>query len=267
MRPLLALAVALPLLQPVQAPPASGPEPAPRSSIVWIERYQEFERFLRTAPIAKIENIQQGVTRPRRVFFEPGGPAAGAAIKSIRPSRFGDFYDSYRSEVAAYELDKLLGLDLVPPTVERQVGIELVSVQLWVENCVSYKSVMGKPRPEPARWARQLRRMIVFDNLIYNVDRNEGNMLIDPVGNLILIDHSRAFDGRTAMRMPFDKNMTAIDRPFLGRLKALNAKRLQASVGRWVDFGVTPILAQRDAILDRFNRLIKEKGEAQVVFP
>jgi hypothetical protein len=267
MRTLLAFVLAFPLLQPVQQVPAVAPAPAARSTMVWIGRYAEFERFLKTAKVVKGENIPKGVTAPRHVFFAPGGLAAGAVVKSIRPSRVADFYDSYRSEIAAYELDKLLGMDMVPPTVERAVGISLVSAQLWVEDCVSYKSVMSKPAPNPEARKRQLRRMIVFDNLIVNIDRNEGNMLIDPAGELILIDHSRTFDARTGMRMPFEKTMTAIDRPFLEKVKALDQKALLAHVGPWLDFGVGPILLQRDAVVRRFEQMSKERGEANVIFP
>jgi hypothetical protein len=267
MRTLLAVVAAFPLLLPVHQAAVVTPTQAPKSAITWIGRSAEFEEFLKTAMIDRIENIPKGVTRPRRVFFAPGGLAASAVIKQIRPSRAADYYDSYRSEIAAYELDKVLGMAMVPPTVERAVGIDLVSVQLWVEDCVSYKTVMSKPRPNPGAWARQLRRMIVFDNLIANIDRNEGNMLIDPPGNLVLIDHSRTLDARGPLRMPFEKSMTAIDRPFFERVKALDARTLQAHVGRWVDFGVGPILLQRDAIARKFEQLIREKGEANVIFP
>ena len=264
---LVAIVLALPMLQPVQTAPVAAQALAGKSTINWIGRHAEFERFLKKAKIARTENVEKGVTRPRRVYFAPGGLAASAVIKSIRPSRIADYYDSYRSEVAAYELDKVLGLNMVPPTVERQVGIDLVSIQLWVEDCVSYKSVMNTPRPNPAAWARQLRRMIVFDNLIVNIDRNEGNMQIDPAGNLVLIDHSRSFDWRKPARMPFEKSMTAIDRPFFEKLKALDAKSLNRTVGPWVDFGVGPILLQRDAIVNIFERLIEKNGEAKVIFP
>jgi hypothetical protein len=124
-----------------------------------------------------------------------------------------------------------------------------------------------KPQPNPEALNRQLHRMIVFDNLIVNIDRNEGNTLIDPAGNLILIDHSRAFDGRAPLRMPHEKNMTVIDRAFFEKLKALDRVTLQARVGPWVDFGVRPILTQRDAIIRRFEQLIKENGEARVILP
>jgi hypothetical protein len=267
MRTLLAFVVSFPLLQPVQQAPAGAPAQAASSSIVWIGRHAEFEQFLKTAPIVKVEDIPKGITEPRHVFFGPGGLAAGAVAKAIKPSGDEEFYDSYRSEIAAYELDKLLGMDMVPPTVERTVGGSRVSAQLWVEGCVTYRTVMSRPVPDPEAWRRDIRRMIAFDNLIANVDRNEGNMLIDPAGDLILIDHSRTFDARTQpLRMPYEKTMTAIDRPFFDKLKALDRKTLLARVEPWVDFGVGPILLQRDAIVKRFERLIKENGEANVIF-
>jgi len=266
MRTTLAFVVVLPLLQPIQqAPPADPPRPA-GSMKIWVGHHAEFEQFLKTAEIAKMADISKGVTGPRHVFFTPGGLAAGAITKAITPSRSAPFYDSHRSEIAAYELDKLLEMDMVPPTIERRVRGDHVSMQLWVEECVSYRSVMNKPRPDVAAWNRDLRRMIVFDNLILNIDRNEGNMLIDPAGNLVLIDHSRAFDGRGAQRMPFEKNMTKIDRPFFEKLKALDKKAIQEHVGPWVDFGPDPILRQRDQIVKKFEKLIKENGEANVIF-
>jgi hypothetical protein len=266
MRTLLAFVVAFPLLQPVQQAPAVAPAQAAKSTITWIGHHAELEQFLKTAEIVRVEDIPKGVTGPRHVFFTPGGLVAGAVVKTITPSRSEPYYDSYRSEIAAYELDKLLELDMVPPTVERRVKGDRVSAQLWVEECVTYKTVINKPRPDVDAWNRELRRMIVFDNLIVNIDRNEGNMLIDPAGNLILIDHSRAFDARGVLRMPFEKNMTKIDRPFFEKLKALDRKTIQEHVGPWVDFGPDPILRQRDVIVKKFEKLIKENGEANVIF-
>jgi Phosphatidylinositol 3- and 4-kinase len=263
-RTLFALALALSLLQTVsQTPAATAGGPAATSKI-WLGRHAAFEQFLRTAEIVEARDIPKATTRPRHAFFAPGGLAAGAIIKAIKPDLSETHFDSYRSEIAAYELDKLLGMDMVPPTVERRYETDLVSAQLWVENCVSYKTVMDKPMPDADSWNRQLRRMIVFDNLAVNRDRNAGNMLVDPAGNLILIDHSRAFDGRLH-RLPFEKEMARIDRPFFERLKALDREALQAHVGPWVDFGVGPILLQREFILRRFENLIKENGEASVI--
>jgi hypothetical protein len=267
MRALLAFVLAFPLLQPVQQTPTVLPAQTASSSKIWIGRHAEFEEFLRTATIARLENTQRGVTNPRHAFFDPGGLAAGAVIKTVRSSPDEPFFDSYRSEIAAYELDKLLGLDMVPPTVERLVSRNRVSAQLWVEGCVPYDALGNRPLPDPEAWQRQLRRMVAFDNLIVNVDRNQSNMLIDPAGNLILIDHSRSFDAERQWRMPNERGMTAIDRPFLEKLMALDEKALQAHVRPWVDVGVQQILQQRDAIVKRFQQLVKQNGEANVIFP
>ena len=70
------------------------------------------------------------MTRPRHGFFAPGGLAAGATVKNLPPRRLRGFFESYKSEIAAYKLDKLLALEMVPPTVARIVDGEVMSVQL-----------------------------------------------------------------------------------------------------------------------------------------
>ena len=69
-----------------------------------------------------MEELQIGVTKPRRAKLAPGGPVDAFAWKVVPPGRPSGFWESYKSEIAAYELDKLLGLDMVPPTVERKVN-------------------------------------------------------------------------------------------------------------------------------------------------
>jgi len=248
----------------------TGAGPIPRqeaadtasSSKIWVGRHAEFEGFLEDALIVRLVDLSEGVTRPRRAFFDAGGPAASAIIKTIRPVREGGVLDSYKSEIAAYELDKLLGLDMVPPTVERRVDWELVSAQLWVERCSKLKDKAGQTSPDIAQWNRQIYRQRVFDNLIANTDRNAKNVLIDPCWNLILIDHSRTFDARSG-RQP--NVLTRIDRELLARLRALDRRALVQRVRPWLEFDVDFILERRDRIVGEFERLIREKGERAVL--
>jgi hypothetical protein len=262
--------VALPLF--AQAPAPAAPAAATPvvlsqgdGSKVWIGRYAEFEEFLQTARIERTEKVPIGVTKPERGFFAPGGLAASAAIKHLPMGQRAGFWESYKSEIAAYQLDRLLGLDMVPPTVERRVGGELAAVVLWVGGCKHIKDVDQSACPNPAKWAKEACRQRVFDNLIANIDDNAGNILVDPEWNMVLIDHSRAF---AADRMPFEKEMTRVDRAFFERLKALDEAGLMKQVRPWVlgDGAVRAILKRRDKIVARFETLARERGEA-VVFP
>ena len=101
---------------------------------------------------------------------------------------------------------------MVPATVERRIEGELVSVQLWVEGCTPVEGAQAPERAGPDAGTARSSASALFDNLIANIDRNAGNLLIDDQWNLVLIDHSRAFTGGT---MPFEKQMTRIDRAVL----------------------------------------------------
>jgi hypothetical protein len=236
-----------------------------QSAKVWVGRYAEYVEYLRTAPIDKVEAVPVGVTKPERAFFAPGGLARSAAVKHLPSGYRSGFWESYKSEIAAYELDRLLGMDMVPPTVERRVGHDLASVQLWVEGCRLLKGLEQSKCPTPLEWAKQVCRQRVFDNLVANIDRNQGNLLVDEAWNMILIDHSRAF---ASDRMPFEKEMTRIDRPFFDHLKALDEAGLMKSVRPWVtgDREIRGLLKRRDKIVAHFEKLAGERGEA-VVFP
>jgi len=269
MRTLLVVGVTLALVAPsLVRVRRSAAEEAPNATSdarVWIGRHAEFEEFLRTAPIERFKDIGSGVTGAQRAFFRPGGLAASAAVKVLPPRFRGDFFESYKSEVAAYELDRILGLNMVPVTVERRIGDHLASVQLWADG--RPLSEIGKQDPrDPGEWSRQVRRQRVFDDLIANIDRTTENIIVDGDWNLILIDHSRAF---AVNRMPFEKKITRIDRELYAALRALDEKTLVERLRPWLDDDgdLRNLLGRRDKIVAKLERLIEEKGEAAVLSP
>lgn len=262
----LAVSLAVPQ-QAAPAPVAAASTARPSAgSKNWIGRYEEFEAFLLSAPIERQEDVGSGVTRPRHAFFAPGGLAAGAVVKNLQPGKRDGYWESYRSEIAAYKLDRLLQLDMVPPTVERRVDKILMSAQLWVENTRTLKKLQADKdsAPDTNAWNRQVYRQRVFDDLVANIDENSGNLLIDPAWNIIKVDHSRAF--AQGAKMPFP--LTKIDRDLFDRLKALDDAAIRREVGPFLEGDMlASLLSRRKEIVATFNKLAKEKGEAQVFVP
>ena len=147
----------------------------------WIGREPAIEEALRTAAIDKIDAVPVGVTKPKRAFFASNGIVASATWKALRPGRRLGYYESYKSEIAAYELDKLLGMHMVPPVVERSIEGETGALVFWLEGVKGWNKDRPVRGPEP-EWSRQISRMKLFDQLIANIDRNQATCSTTPTG-------------------------------------------------------------------------------------
>jgi len=248
----------------VAAPQAPGEE---ASAKVWLGRAAEYEDFLKNAAVARMENIPVGVTKPVRCYFAPGSLVESMAFKSIKPGRQTGFWESYKSEMAAYELDKLLDLQMIPPTVEKRVKNDLGAAILWVAPVRSFKQMGGPPTPPPEHfdsWNRQMAKAKMFDNLINNKDPNLGNWLVDPAWNLILIDHSRAF----APGKDMVHKMNRIEKGLWERMLALEAASLKPALDPFLDSSqIKDILERRDRMKKDIDKMVAERGEANVFFP
>ena len=232
----------------------------------WPGRTAELEEYLRTAEVVKMEAVSVGVTKPRRAYLRPGGPIESMVWKPIRPGRYHGYFESYRSEIAAYEIDKMLGLEMVPPTVERRVEGELGAAIMWASPTQSFKEMggTGAPTPPPSfsvKFNRALVRAKMFDNLIGNSDPNLGNWLVDPSWNLILVDHSRSLTSNTKLV----HQMAYIDQELWTRFQGLSEERLKAAVGEWLgDRELRAILERRKNIGKEIDKLVKARGSEAV---
>jgi len=240
-----------------QAQPAASVQAVPQAQAscakIWVGREAEYEAFLRTAPVDRFDDIPVGVTRPKRAFFKPGGLAASAAWKPLRPGIHRGFWDSYKSEIAAYELDKLLGLHMVPPAVERALDRDYGALILWVENVKGWEPEDDPKGPDAHAWAKELVRRKMFDNLISNGDRNQGNLLYDAEYHLILIDHSRALT--TSKDMPI--KLGRFDKALWERMEALTYDQLEPVLSPWMGKReIQAILARRDKMKKELDALL-----------
>lgn len=246
-------------LNAISYPIAQAQEAA--NARTWIGREAEIEQFLKTAKVVKLEELKIGVTRPRRATLAPGGPAEAFAWKAIRPGRYNGYWESYRSEIAAYELDKFLKMGMIPPTVERQVEGQTGAAVMWASPVKSFKDMGGVPgskgvdMPPPARmgtWNQQLTRAKMLDNLIGNIDPNLGNWLVDPAWNLILIDHTRSFTNTKNLYHP----MVGVDTELWEKMQALDEATLEKVIGPWVERGmIKGILDRRDKMQEVIAKL------------
>jgi hypothetical protein len=227
----------------------------------WIGHESAIERHLRIARVTRLEDIGTGVTRPRRAFLDPVLPCGSFAWKAISPGRRGGYQESYKSEIAAYELDKLLGLRMVPPAVEREIDGEIGAAVMWLDGARSVKQTGGGVPSSPV-WGRDARRMQMFDNLIGNIDRNAGNILLGAPGELILIDHSRAFVTNTTLPHTFER----VDAGLWARMTAITRVELAGALGRWVDDpAIEAMLRRRQRMATRVATLIAQRGRESVL--
>jgi hypothetical protein len=172
----------------------------------------QLEDFLISADVVSIEDIGEGITEPRRVTLSKDGRNCRAIFKTVDiestdmhyTNRFeAVFSDKYAYEVAAYRLDRMLAIGLVPVTVIREIDGELGSLQYWIENAVNLQDAADAELPVGNMDLLLQRLMLtyVFDAMIYNIDRNFNNILVRPASDdFFLIDHSRAF--RTHRKLP-----------------------------------------------------------------
>jgi hypothetical protein len=251
-----ALLVCLTAITGAQAP---GPHSSLRS---WLGREAEIERFMREAQITRMEPVPIGTTRPMRAYFPAGGPVESAAWKTQPPGTHRGHPDNYKAEVAAYELDKLLDLRMVPPSVETRVNGQLGALILWLSPTRMWKDVESEPKPSTAAWTDQVIRMKMFDNLICNRDRNVGNLLVDASWNLYLIDHNRAFI--TARDLPVP--MTRVCRELWDRMVGLEEPTLKKALGRYLTpKEIRAILERRDRMARMIHEMKAARGEQAVI--
>ena len=103
----------------------------------------------------------------------------------------------YRREVAAYRLSRELGWQLIPPTIEREDGLEYGAGSLQTYIPANYGCTFFELREEhPER----LRQFALFDALANNADRKGGHILQAPDGGLWGIDNALCFHDEEKLR-------------------------------------------------------------------
>ena len=225
---------------------------------------EQQEAFLKTAKVIRTRDAGKGVTGTQRVTLSDGTITHDASVQTIDVSMNEfrsnkgtelNFKDSWRYNVAAYRLNQVVQLGRIPVSVERQHRGKTGSFTWWVDDILMDEGERLKTKasaPDALAWNQQMWHVRLFDQLIQNVDRNLGNLLIDKTWTVWMIDHSRAF--RLSNKLASPKNLTRIERGALERLRALDDAALKTAVGDYLtSFERRALLQRRDEIVALFD--------------
>jgi len=239
---------------------------------------EQVKQFLQTAEVIKSKPSSKGITHPWRLTLSNGTITHDASFQSIDEHKSEmklasgkveiDFVDSYKYNIAAYQLAELVGLDdMLPVYVERKWQGKTGSLSWWLPVKMDDVERVEKKiePPDPDKWNNQMYRIRVFDELVYDTDPNLTNVLIGEDWSVWRVDFSRAFRKNKDLRAP--KNLVKCDRQLLEKLKALKADELAGETkGYLTKDEVNAVMARRDKIVATFQSLIAEKGEKEILY-
>ena len=235
---------------------------------------KELLEFLRTGAISVLGTIPEGITGARKVLVQKNGLRVHAIFRDVREERVSRsgrssslLRDDCIFECAAYELNRLLGLELVPPVVDRKVQEKSGTLQLWIEDAETEKKRRGRASPvrDKVQLERQGQIILIFDNLIFNDDRNSGNILHGPDGRIWMIDHTRSF--RTDEELPYPGGVVGCEATLWKRLQSLKVSELQKTLSPYLrPSEVKALIERRRKLVELIQDIIDQKGEEKALF-
>lgn len=243
-------------LQPEIPPRAVGPRPRGLDD-------DALEQWLAQAEILNIEDLDTGITEPRRVLLRKDGVELRAVFKYLSTdfgisdrTRALNEADRFEYELAAYRLDRLLGLDLVPVTVPRTINGRRGVLQFWIDGSINLRQMLAQ-QSQPTGWCAaepQYNLMNVFDVLIHNTDRTQENALFTRDWMLALIDHTRAFALHQKNPVLLYRAELRVPPALAARLERLDRETLETALGAYLrQRQIAALLKRRDLLLDLYR--------------
>ncbi|NVK21954.1 MAG: metallophosphoesterase [Kangiellaceae bacterium] len=164
---------------------------------------------------------------------------------------------NYHHELAAYKLDRLLGLQMVPFTMPYSIGTVNGILQYKVEDALS-KAELSKKQLQPSGFCSheaEQALMQLFDQLIHNTERDLSNQLLSTKDGLLwLTSHSKAFRADKQLLESSKTPPQYLADDFKNKLLALNKSSLEQQIGDILSAQqIEALLIRRDKILARFN--------------
>ncbi|MBN1271032.1 MAG: hypothetical protein JXB26_02075 [Candidatus Aminicenantes bacterium] len=240
---------------------------------------ENIEVFLKNAEIILFKEIGEGVTKPYKLTLRKNGEEMEGCWKNPYGIQKGHL-EGWQYEIAAYRMDKLLNLNMIPPTVEREFQGKRGSLQFWVDTALSELDRMENniniPRYKLPHWNKMKYLTRAFDCLIANEDRTQQNMRYTEDWRTLLIDHSRSFRSKRKYRkqLMYGKNglkaiqlFRILPRSFVQKVEELTFENIRSAVGSTLsDEEIEALLERKELLLKEIQEMIKDKGKAKVLY-
>jgi len=253
-----------------------------------VAQRETWEKFLLTADIVKSEPVPEGVTRPWKLALKSGDVEHKAAWKGTTGLQ------EWRFEIAAYRLDKLLGLNMLPPAVEREYKGKRGAFILWVDSKTNLLKLVednekarkeGRKEEPPPEFLEIVGRgkyiARIWDCLVANEDRTQENILYGADWRTLLIDHSFAFrsSAEYTERLVYGKNgikkyesgdpllIKQAPRELVDRIRALDFEAIRKAVGSYLTTPeINSVLARKKILVAEIEEMAKLIGESKFYF-
>ncbi len=212
----------------------------------------DLEFYLSNAEIVDVEaGADLGTTDPWIVRLDDGKAQKRAIFKHAPRCRPHFLVDCYKYEIAAYELSKMLGLPIVPPTVERSVKGTPGALQIFLEGCTALNRINNVPDID--QFHRSMLDILVFDNLTYwqtgMDDINEDIFYHNDDGLLCRVDFSKAFEP-TPELLPKEREVTQCSETMCRALEQLDESEVREKLANYLnEEEIAALIVRRDLLL------------------
>ncbi len=227
------------------------------------------EKYLKTAKIVSVEKDKGRRSESWEVELDDGKIQRKGFFKLSnrqRPNPSGG--ESYNYVLAGYEMDKMLDLNLIPPTVERKIEQRKGSLMLYLESPIFSEEDRRQKNlvpPDLASFYKTLSDLTVFEHLIFFPSlcsqKDLGNILIQTEKNwkVWMIDLSDAF--APARRLITGCEITDCSDNLFHKLENLSENRINARLGSYLnDEEISSLLVRKDLIIKKVKELRAKKN-------
>ena len=224
---------------------------------------EEMKMFLLTARVVN-DKSTSGISF-FRLTLSDGNITHDAAFHKVNA-----YNHSYRYDIAAYELCKLLGLgDMMPVTVERRWRGDVGAISWWLPIMMDEAERLRKSikPPDIDAWQKQMYKKMIFTELVYDTTPNLSNTLISEDWHLWMIDFSRGFRLYKDLRAPRNIAESRCPRQLFENLRGLSRDKLTERTRRFLNKReIDALMARRDRIVAIYEDLIRKKGGQEVLY-